>query len=56
MIPDWLIQIAGPVLAAVGVYAGIRVDLAISKERAENAMHSATRAHERIDHLQTRIR
>lgn len=49
--PDWLVQLAGPVLAAVGVYAGIRVDLAISKERAAAAMTSATRAHERIDIL-----
>lgn len=49
MIPDWLQQIAGPVLAAVGVYVGIRVDLALSKERATNAMREATRAHVRID-------
>lgn len=50
--PEWIVQLAGPVLAAVGVYAGIRVDLAISKERATNALNEANRAHNRIDQLQ----
>lgn len=54
MIPDWLVQLAGPVLAALGVYVGIRVDLAISKERATHAMSEANRAHTRIDNLQAR--
>ena len=52
MIPDWLAQLAGPVLAAVGVYVGIRVDLAVSKERATHAMSEAQRAHTRIDNIQ----
>lgn len=51
MIPEWLVQLAGPALAAVAVYVGIRVDLAISKERATNAMSEAARAHRRIDDL-----
>lgn len=46
-----IMQVAGPVLAALGVYVGIRVDLAVSKERATHAMHEAARAHRRIDNL-----
>jgi hypothetical protein len=37
--------------AAAGVYAAIRADLATLHERATQAMETATRAHERIDHL-----
>lgn len=49
--PEWISQLVGPALAAVAVYVGIRVDLAISKERATNALSEANRAHRRIDDL-----
>lgn len=52
MIPEWLTPIIGPALAAMGVYVGIRVDLAVSREKATHALNSATKAHERIDKLQ----
>lgn len=53
--PEWLTSMIGPALAALGVYVGIRVDLAVSRERATHALNSANQAHERIDRLQEQV-
>lgn len=50
--PEWLFQIITAGGMAAGVYAAIRADLATLHERATQAMNAATRAHERIDHMQ----
>lgn len=42
-----LIGIAG---VGVGVYAGIRADLASLHVKVEQALQAAARAHDRIDH------
>lgn len=47
--PDWLQQLLGPGMAAIGVYAGIRADLAALKVQANHAASSARAAHQRID-------
>jgi hypothetical protein len=44
-----LLQVLAPVAAAVGVYAGIRVDLARLYERSDANQKDAKRAHDRID-------
>lgn len=49
--PEWLPQLLGPIFGGVAVYAGIRVDLAIAKAKAEAAIARADHAHERIDGL-----
>lgn len=49
--PDWMLQLAGYVLAAASVYAGIRYDLGQLREKAENAARAAAKAHERLDVL-----
>jgi len=41
----------GGVLAAAGIYAAIRADLATAKERATQALARADDAHERIDNV-----
>ena len=52
--PEWLLQVIGMLAGGVAVYAGIRADLAATKERAKNAHESAERAHIRIDGLMLR--
>lgn len=52
--PDWVLQVVTMVGAGVAVYAGIRADLAATKEKAKNAHESAERAHVRIDGLMLR--
>lgn len=51
MIPDWFFQVLTAGGGAAAVYAAIRADLAMLHERATQAMATATRAHERIDHI-----
>jgi hypothetical protein len=46
---EWVFQVAGIFATGVGVYAGIRADLAAIREKAESAAHSAAEAHKRID-------
>lgn len=56
MIPEWLVQIVTAGAGAAGLYAAIRADLARLHERSTMAIESATRAHDRIDHLTGGIR
>lgn len=53
--PDFLLQLmvsfASAVAVGVGVYSGIKKDLAVTHEKALSATLSATRAHERIDNI-----
>lgn len=49
--PDWLIQLLGPLGMGLAVYTGIRIDLAIAKATAEQAFSSANEAHSRIDRM-----
>lgn len=49
--PDWLMQVLTAAAGAVGVYAGIRADLAGLRVRAEMAANSADEAHKRIDKI-----
>lgn len=51
MIPEWFIQIAPSVGVAIAIYTGIRVDLATTKQLAEQANDSANAAHRRIDRI-----
>jgi hypothetical protein len=51
MIPEWFFQVMTAIGGAAGVYAAIRSDLAMLHERATQALATATRAHERIDHI-----
>jgi len=53
--PDWVFQILTAGAGAASVYAAIRADLARLHEKADNADSAATRAHERIDHLQDHL-
>lgn len=50
-----VLQIVGPLVAAGAVYGGIRSDLRALHEKVESALHSASRAHERLDHHLERI-
>lgn len=50
MTTDILLNLLGMAGVGVGVYAGIRADIARLHERVESALHAAHRAHERIDH------
>lgn len=52
--PDWIVQVLGYGGMIVGVYAGIRADLARLHERVSVAIKAAERAHERIDALGSR--
>lgn len=52
--PDWLLQLLGPLLMGIAVYTGIRIDLAIAKAKAEQALTAADHAHGRIDRLMER--
>lgn len=47
--PDWIWHLATAIGAGVGVYAGIRADLAALRVQAEHAARSADAAHRRID-------
>lgn len=49
--PDWLIQLLGPLGVGIAVYTGIRVDLSVAKAKAEQALATADHAHGRIDRL-----
>lgn len=50
---EFILQLLLSIGTAAGVYAGIRADLSALREKAATALHSATRAHERIDkHLE----
>ena len=51
MTPEVLVQLLGPVGAAVAVYAGIRADLAALRVTAQEAREAAQLAHRRIDQL-----
>jgi hypothetical protein len=51
----WVQIISGAAAAAV-VYAAIRADLATLHERSTNALESANRAHDRIDHFNNQRR
>lgn len=50
---DFLIQLFGSLIVGAGAYAAIKADLATTRERATEAAHSARRAHERIDKIQS---
>lgn len=56
--PEWLVQLLGPIAGGIAVYAGgiavyagIRVGLALAKAKADQALQSAGDAHGRIDRL-----
>jgi hypothetical protein len=49
--PDWLLQLLGMIGAGVGVYAGIRADLAALRVKVETVCRVADKAHERIDRI-----
>lgn len=49
--PDWLMQLLGPLGMGIAVYTGIRIDLAVAKSKAEQACISANEAHSRIDRI-----
>lgn len=49
--PEWVVQVGGYVVAAAGVYAGIRADLARIHERLDGVRESAKAAHSRIDSI-----
>ena len=51
MTPEVLLQLLGPVGAALGVYVGIRADLAALRVTAQEAKETAKLAHRRIDQL-----
>ena len=47
------LRVAMMLLGAGAVYGGIRADLQNTRQKADDAMRSATRAHERLDdHIQ----
>jgi threonine/homoserine/homoserine lactone efflux protein len=48
---EFVLQIIMSIGAAVGVYAGIKSDLAVTREKAQNAQSNASLAHRRIDDL-----
>lgn len=55
MNPEFLLQLLAIAGVGVGVYAGIRADIARLHERVEGAISSARAAHERLDvHLDRR--
>lgn len=59
MIPEWLMQVGGMILggagAGVGLYVGIRTDLASMKVKVDVAAADAARAHARIDNLTEKV-
>ena len=46
---DIVLKLAMMLLGAGAVYGGIRADLRSTREKAESALDSANRAHQRID-------
>jgi hypothetical protein len=50
--PEFFLAVGTALASGFGAYAAIRADLATLHERATNAIKSADKAHERIDHLQ----
>lgn len=50
--PDWAIQLLG--MAGVGVYAGIKADLAALHMAVKNIDRAANEAHRRIDDIYDR--
>jgi hypothetical protein len=48
---DFILQLIIGIGSAVGVYAGIKSDLAVTREKAEIANRRADEAHTRIDDL-----
>lgn len=49
--PEIILQWLGPLLSAVGVYVGIRADLARLNERTTNTQKACDHAHHRLDAL-----
>lgn len=49
MTPDFILQLLAIAGVGVGVYAGIRADMAALHVRCEQAVKSAERAHVRLD-------
>ncbi len=49
--PDFILQLIVGVGSAIGVYAGIKSDLAVTREKATTANRRADDAHTRIDDL-----
>jgi hypothetical protein len=47
--PDLLLQLFGTACVGVGVYAGIRADIASLHVKVATALRAVERAHERID-------
>lgn len=47
--PEWVFQIIGMVATGVGIYAGIRADIAALHVKADMAHEAAHQAHQRID-------
>jgi len=54
--PSFMLQLVVSIGAAVGVYAGIKADLAVSRSVADAAHKAADLAHRRIDDLLARTR
>ncbi len=54
--PEWIFQIIGMVVTGIGVYAGIKADLAALHVKADMAHEAANQAHTRIDALLNRQR
>lgn len=48
---DFILQLVIGIGSAVGVYAGIKADLAVTREMAKGALNAADKAHSRIDDL-----
>lgn len=51
MTPELLLQILGPIGAAIGAYVGVRIELATLRVRVERVESEMKRAHQRIDNL-----
>lgn len=52
--PDWVLQVLGMAGVGVGVYAGIKADLAALHEKVKNADRAAQEAHRRLDDIYDR--
>ena len=49
--PEFFLQLVIGIGSAIGVYAGIKSDLAVTHEKARTAEKSADLAHIRIDNI-----
>lgn len=49
--PEFLLQVLIGAGMAVGVYVGVKTDLAVTRSKADSAISEATSAHTRIDDL-----